>query len=199
VPETTKSIFNIAQLVTNEKRAGLKNFHVINLLPNTLRPLPWYMHGSRALRDAYMLRIPALAHPQLRVDFFLSKALSKRLFAAAKLPKGLRVTKLAASDLAQLKQYWLKNEMRNDASWESLLKTFDVSQQFSVDPRSKGADLPVSIKAGAREDFMLLVRSGKLKPAERGSLAIFTLQQTNAQGEVVGGSTFVFKPVKSDG
>jgi hypothetical protein len=195
IPASTKAIFNIAQLVTIEKRAGLKNLHLVNLLPSVIRPLPLYLHGTRGADNAYLLRIPALTHPELRIDFLFSKALSKRL-APAKLPKGLKATRFAATDLERLKQHWLQKEMRTEASWARFLESFDVKRQFSVDPRSKGIELPVSIEAGAREDVMLLIRSGELKRAESRAPARLTLQQTTARGEVVGGSTFVFKPAK---
>ena len=195
VPASTKANFNIAQLITAEKRAGLKNLHLVNLLPSVIRPLPFYLHGSRGLKNSYLLRIPALAHPELRMGMLLSKGLSERL-VAAELPRGLKVSRLAATDLARLKQYWLKNEMRSDASWERFLKTFDVSRQFSVDPLSKGVELPLSIRAGTREVIMLLIRSGELKQVKVSPLATLTLQQATARGEVVGGSTFVFKTAK---
>ena len=83
--------------------------------------------------------------------------------------------------------------MRSDAAWARFLKTFDVSRTFSVDPRSKGVELPVSIKAGGRENLLLLIRSGELKKTSSGALATVTLQQTTARGQVVGGSTFIFK------
>jgi hypothetical protein len=58
-------------------------------------------------------------------------------------------------------------------------------------------DLPVEIKAGAREDVMLLLRTGDLKTAPKGPLATLTLVQAAADGQVVGGSTFVFKRARS--
>lgn len=193
-PASTKAIFNIAQLVTSEKRAGLKNLHLVNLLPSVIQPLPFYLHASRAIKGPYLLRIPALSHPEIQVGMLLSQALSKRLLAAA-LPKGLKTSKLTAKDLALVKAYWLQREMRSDATWERFLKTFDTSRTFSVDPRGKGVELPVTIKAGGREDIMLLIRSGELKKASSGALATLTLQQATVRGVVVGGSTFVFKKV----
>ena len=101
-PASTKTIFNIAQLVTTEKRAGLKNLHLVNLLPSVIQPLPFYLHASRAIKGPYRLRIPALSHPEIRMSMLLSQALSKRLLAA-ELPKGLKATKLTAKDLALVK------------------------------------------------------------------------------------------------
>jgi hypothetical protein len=194
VPASTKANFNIAQLITEEKRAGLKNLHLVNVVADAMRPLPFYLHGSRALKSSYLLRMPALAHKELTIAMLLSKALAKRV--VAKPPKGLKTVKLAAKDLAQIKEHWLTKEMRSEASWARFLETFDLTQQFSVAAGSKGVELPVSIKAGAREDVMLLIRSGKIEQTGPGALASLTLQQTTSDGEVVGGSTFVFKAAK---
>ena len=195
VPASTKAIFNIGNLVTSEKRAGLKNLHLVNLLAGAIRPLPFCLHGSRSFKPSYLFRIPRLAHPALRLSLLLSKTLSERL-AVDSLPRDLKATRLPATDLARLKEYWLKTEMRDDRWWERFLKTFDVSRQFSVDPKSKGVGLPVSIKAGARENVVLLIRSAEFKPAGPGPLASLTLQQTTTKGELVGGSTYVFKAAK---
>ena len=105
----------------------------------------------------------------------------------------MKATKLTARDLALLKQHWLKTELRDDKSWERFLKTFDVTRQYTVDPRGKGVEVPVRIKSGGRENIMLLVRTGALKRARPGALASLTIQQLDARGQLAGGSTFVFK------
>ncbi|MGF6986572.1 photosystem II stability/assembly factor-like uncharacterized protein [Paraburkholderia atlantica] len=195
VPQSTKAIFNIAQLVTTEKRVGLKNLHLVNLLPDTLRPVHLSLHGSSVLKKDYLLHVPALDDAEPAIAMLLSNTISKRL---RELPKGLKATTLTAKDLDRLKQYWLKREMRSDESWERFLKTYDVSRQFIVNPRSKGVDLPVSIKANDHEDIVLLVRSGDLKGSKSTRLATLTLQQTTARGDLIGGSTFVFKAANSN-
>ena len=195
IPAGTKTIFNIGQLVTTEKRAGLKNLHVVNLLPDTLHPFPFYLHGSRALQSSYLLLIPPLPHPEIRMSMLLSQALSKRL-SAANLPKGLKPAKLAAADLERVKEYWLKREVRSDASWELFLKTYDTTRSFSVDPGGKGVELPLSIKGNARESIMFLLRTGELIKVATGALATLTLMQTTTRRRLVGGSTFVFKAAK---
>ena len=194
IPANTKLIFSIGQLVTTEKRAGLKNLHLVDLLPNSLRPLRWRMHASRAFGERYLLLVPGLAHPDLQVGLLLSKSLSRGL--AGNLPKGLKATKLRASDLERLKEYWLKIEMRSDESWSSFLERFDVSQKFSVDPRSKDVELPVAIEADRPEELVLIVRSGKLRSLESARPATLTLQQTTADRQLVGGSTFVFRTAR---
>jgi len=83
--------------------------------------------------------------------------------------------------------------MRSDTSWERFLKTFDTTRSFSVDPRSKGVELPLSIKADAHENIMLLFRTGELRRIAPSALATLTLMQTTARRIIVGGSTFVLK------
>jgi hypothetical protein len=51
IPASTKTVFDIGQLVTTEKRAGLKNLHVVNLLRDKVYPFPFYLHGVRAIRN----------------------------------------------------------------------------------------------------------------------------------------------------
>ncbi|MFL6664396.1 MAG: WD40/YVTN/BNR-like repeat-containing protein [Rhizobacter sp.] len=194
VPAATKAIFSIATLVTTEKRCGLKNLHLVNLLPNAIRPVPFHLHGARDFKSAYVFRIPPLAHPQVKVSLLLSKAAIEQL--GAELPAGLKVAKLAATDLARLREYWAKVEMRGDDWIERVLKSFDTTQQFSIDAQGKGVEMPVAIKPGAREDVMLLLRSGAVDPGKGEVLASWTLQQTTDKGEVVGGSTFVFRAAK---
>ena len=88
--------------------------------------------------------------------------------------------------------------MRNEASWAAFLKTYDTTRSFSVDARSKGVELPFSVKAGAKEGIMLLMQTAKKLKAARGPLATLTLTQTTADASrrLVGGSTFVFQAVK---
>jgi hypothetical protein len=111
VPASTKTIFNIAQLIAQEKRAGLKNLHLVNVVSDAVRPLPFYLHGSRAFKSSYVLHVPALAHKELTVGMLLSKALARSVMV--KPPKALKTTKLAARDLARIKEHWLMKEMRS--------------------------------------------------------------------------------------
>jgi len=193
VPATTKAIFNIAQLVTTEKRAGLKNLHLVNLQADAIQPLPLHLHASRSAAGKYRLAIPPLGSEALRVDFLFSKTLSKR-FPASKLPKGLKATRLPAKDLERLKAFVLKQEMRREDAWQAFLKLFDTTRQFSVDARSKGVELPLSLKADGHEQIALLARTGRLPPARGAALAKLTVIQSVDGGVPVGGSTFVFKP-----
>jgi hypothetical protein len=193
LPASSRAIFSIAQLVTTEKRVGLKNLHLVNLLADTIQPLPLHLHASRSGEGKYRLAIPPLAAEGLRVDLLFSKALSKK-FPAAKLPKGLKVTKLAAKDLDRLKAYVLKEELRRDDAWKVFLRTFDTTRQFTVDPRSKGVELPLALPAGGHEQVVLVVRTTTLRSTRNAPIAKMTVVQSLDDGKPVGGSTFVFKP-----
>ena len=193
IPASTKTIFNIGQLVTTEKRAGLKNLHLVNLLPDAVQPLPLHLHASRSSRAKHRLLVPPLAADTLRVDLLLSKALSKRL-PAGKLPKGLKATRLPARDLARLKNFVLKQELRREDAWTRFMKAFDTTRQFTVNARSKSVELPLALKAGSHEQVVLLVRTRALRSARGGALAKMTVIQSTDGGKIVGGSTFVFKP-----
>jgi photosystem II stability/assembly factor-like uncharacterized protein len=191
IPASTKTLFSIAQLVTTEKRVGLKNLHVVNLLPDTLVPLLVHLHGSRALRDACLARIPPLRHPQIGLRLLLTRSLSASVTPES-IPRGVKAAKLARRDLGRIKDYWLKRELRDDASWERFLATFDTTRSFAVDPQGKGWDLPLPIRGDARESVVLLLGVGDVRPAPPRLLATLTLVQTTARG-IVGGSTFVLK------
>jgi hypothetical protein len=195
IPASTKTIFNIGELVTTEKHIGLKNLHVVNLLPDTIMPLSFYLYGSRALQSSYLLRIPPLPHPEIRMGMLLSKNLSRRM-PTENLPRGMKASRLASRDLERIKRYWLNREVRSDASWTQFLKTYDTSRSFSIDPRSNGVELPLSIRGDGRENIMLLFHTGDRIRAVSDPLTTLTLMQTTTRGSIVGGSTFVFKAAR---
>lgn len=194
IPAASK-VFSVGRLVTNEKHAGLKNLHLVNLLADTLHPIPFHLHGSAALPDSYLMHLPPPPRPPLQMGLLLSQAVSKRL-SAGTLPKGLKASKLPATDLKRIKDWWLKHEVRSDASWEQLLKTYDTTRVYRVEATSKGVELPLSIKSGASESVLLLMYAGAVKTSAA-PLAKVTLLQTTANRSLVGGSTFVFKAARS--
>jgi hypothetical protein len=129
------------------------------------------------------------------MSILLSRTLSKRM-NADNLPKGLKEAKLASKDLARLKEFWLKRELRDEDSWERFLKIYDTVRNFIVDPRARGVDLPVAIEDKGRESVVILFHASKLIKATPRALATLTLTQSVAPGGIVGGSTFVLKAAK---
>ncbi len=189
IPETAK-VHDIGQLVTGEKRVGLKNLHLVNLLPNVFVPIPLYLYASSQSELRYLVRLPSLDRPDVRLTMLFSKALSRR----ASDIKGLRATKFSRADLSRLERRWIGDEMRPAESWKRVVKTFDLTRQFRVDPGFEYVDVPLGMKAGGREEIILLaMRTGDRRSARP---ARFIVQQLTSKDEVVGGSTFVFKPAK---
>ncbi len=190
IPAAAK-VLDVAQLVTGEKRVGLKNLHLVNLLPDVPRPVRLHLHGPDRPKLRYVVRLPSLADPQLDLGMLFSKAFSRRVQRAKGLD-GLVGTEFSDSDLDRLKQRWLGDEMRSEQSWRQLLRTFDVSRIYRVDPRVGQVDVPLGVGAGGHEQILLLA-SGVRRRRRPDSPARWTVQQLTTKGEVVGGSTFVFK------
>ena len=189
IPASAK-VFDTASLVTSEKHVGLKNLHVVNLLPNVFLPIPLYFHAPGLQRRRYIARLPAFDIPGVRVTMLLSKALSKRLQGAQAL-RGLSSATFSKADLSRLERRWTSDEMRPEASWSELLKTHDLTRQYRVDRRVGQVDVPLRAAAGDRDEIILLVRTGS-EPASPAPVRV-TVQQLTTKAEVVGGSTFVFK------
>jgi hypothetical protein len=191
IPASTKALFDIGQLVTSEKRVGLKNLHVVNVLADSLTPVRFHLFGSRAIRGPYVLRVPAPQNRTVMASWLFSKAMSRRI--GTRLPDGVRAKRFAAADLERLKRFWLERELRSDSSWREFLDTYDTSQIFSVEARRGSVDLPLTIKEGSRETMVLLFGGGE--GGGTGPLASLTLLQLGARKTIVGGSTFIFKSV----
>jgi len=198
IPASTKAIFDIGQLVTTEKRAGLKNLHLVNLLADTVMPIPFHLYASKFVRGPYLLHLPPLYHSEVKMLLVLSKGLAERL-RDQELPRGLKVSRLASKDLERAKELWLRREMGGEASWKKLLETYDTTRAYAVDPKSRGVDLPVSIRGRAGESILLLFRVGRLQEVAPGPLAKLTFVQASATAKraVAGGSTFVLQAVKA--
>jgi hypothetical protein len=193
IPLSTKSIFDIGQLVTTEKHVALKNLHVVNLLADSLFPVPFYLYASRTLPGPYQLRIPVFASRNVSLGWLLSQTLSKNI--GDRPPRGVTAKRLPAADLERIKKHWLERELRDDASWREFQKTYDLNRIFTIDTHTNGVELPVAIKAGSRESMVLLFRSDAVADGGK-ALGTLTIVQAAPQGQIVGGSTFVFKPAR---
>jgi hypothetical protein len=185
---TAAKVFDIAQLVTAEKRAGLKNLHVVNLLPSVFRPIPLYFYATGTQKLRYLMRLPSLDHPGVRLSMLFSKALSKRVQKLEGLP-GLTSARFSDADLRRLQRRWLVDEMRPEESWDELVKTFDVTRQYRVGRTAEHVDLPLTIRAGGRERILLLA-TGTDKQTE--TPPRYVVQQLTTKGDLIGGSTFIF-------
>ena len=191
IPAASK-VFDIAALVTGEKHVGLKNLHIVDLLPDTFAPIPLSLYASAGRDDPYVLRLPAVDDADLSLGVLFSKATSRRL--QAKPPRGLTSAKLSTADLARIKERWVADELGSEKSWRQVLRTYDVTRQFRVSRRSGYAEVALALKPGGVERILLLPKvatTRKRKPPTRVSF-----QQLTTGGEVVGGSTFVLRQAK---
>ena len=189
IPSSTK-VFDIAQLVTNEKHVGLKNLHVVNLLPTIRIPIRLRLFAPAEPTSKYVLRLPSFDNSDVRLSALLPKALSRRMQGNSK-PRGLSSAVFSDKDAERMKARWIDEEMRSDESWREVVKTYDMTRQYRVSSRTAGVDLPLRLKAGGFDEIMLLAR-GVTTPQSNEPWR-FTVEQLAATGEIVGGSTFIFK------
>ena len=185
-------VFDIGQLVTTEKHIGLKNLHVVDLLPAVFLPVKLYLFASAVRRQRYQVRLPSFEGAGLDVSLLFSRALSKRVQQSEDL-RGLRGSAFPEKELRQLKEHWLEREMRPTDSWTRFEKTFDVTREYRIHAKAEFVDVPLTIRPGESEEMVLLARGSLERSAETIRVAV---QQLTAKGELVGGSTFVFRPAK---
>src|SRR6266496_5088765 len=83
-----------------------------------------------------------------------------------------------------------RRHTRSLRDWSSDVCSSDLI--YRVDPRVGQVDVPLGVGAGGHEQILLLA-SGVRRRRRPDSPARWTVQQLTTKGEVVGGSTFVFK------
>jgi photosystem II stability/assembly factor-like uncharacterized protein len=182
IPPANK-VTNIGQLVTTEKRVGLRNQHVI-----TVPPLPG--PGSWATLDFFAATAAGVANIQLvpgpdvgDVDLVFPKAVkipnvqaaaAGRRRAAAPLPRaGLVERKLTGKEAEEL-----KGKLGDQAS------KYDLTRAVSAPKGQAARIVGLKIPAGG-------IRSAiHIAPPARGESWLTVVQEED--GQIVGGSTYVF-------
>jgi hypothetical protein len=192
IPDEAK-VLDVATLVTGEKRVGLSNLHLVDAPPDVFAPVPLRLHAPDRPGTDLVLRLPALDDPRLDVGLLLTHESSSRARSGAG-AVGLISVEFLADDLGRLRHRWVSEEMRPEDSWDRLLETFDVEHLFRVDRGRLYAELPLGISAGERDQVLLMVRGrGDSRPPD--PPARFTVLQRTTTGDVVGGGTFLLRPV----
>ncbi len=209
LPASTRATFDVATLVTTDKRIGLRNLHLVTLQPDEVRPLPLRLHapasppGSGA--GPWSVRLPRFSGKGVTVRYLLSAATSTRL--GAQLPAGLAAKRITAAELGRMRAGWLGHQLRPESSWAAFHERFDVTRSFSVSARGSaawGVDVPLALAAGddaaeRPDEIAVLAVAGSGGVTELGRLSVIQLGADNgtaAGGPVVGGSTFVFVPTE---
>lgn len=189
IPPANK-IFNVDNLVCNEKRVALKNLHVVNIPPATTLWATLDFFSVEGASNA--IRIVRAGQSEGSVGFLLpksavpkagsksSKKAAKKGGASAKLD-GL-VTKKPSDQLVKS----LKARLPDDAA------KFDVTQLYALDKKAKGGGVISGIKipkAGLRTAVLLTA------PSKLNAYSVFSVLQEE-DGNIVGGSTYVLRASK---
>lgn len=171
IPAVNK-VFDTRQLVTMEKRAGLKNLHVIDAVPGA--PSTGLLQWFAASGKAQSLRI--VPHgplsPKVSVVF----------------PKETLTSKVQVTGLkkAVLTQTWVR---QLKASFGEQLKNFDVTTRYTLTDVKK-TDAAITGLTGKSGALLLLMPSSQGRTPDA-----FSVVQMEGE-QIVGGSTYVFRARK---
>ncbi|MBZ5657163.1 MAG: hypothetical protein LAO56_18005 [Acidobacteriia bacterium] len=169
IPAANK-VFDIGQLVTMEKRVGLKNLHVIDAVPGM--PFAGLLQWLAADRKAQSLRI--ILHGPLSP--MVSLVFPKKTLTSKTQVTGLKKTVLSQTWVRQLKERFGEQ-----------LKNFDLTAMYTLAEKTGAAITGLTGKSGA---LLMLMPS----PQRRTPDAFSVIQ---VEGErIVGGSTYVFRARK---
>jgi hypothetical protein len=164
IPSANK-VFDIAQLVTTEKRVGLKNLHLVDAVA---APIWSRIQIPAAINPKDVLRLIA-PPPGWSIGLLAPNSVSDKLQT-----KGLTRSKLNNQQLETLKR-----ELQDD------YKLYSPARFQTVAP--EGAELAGFSKSKNQGDLLLLFTPQK---KIRGSLTIVA----ESQGKVIGGNTFILTP-----
>ena len=157
-----------------------------------VRADPLYLYASSALRHRYEVRLPSFELAGVDVTMSVLER-PEHPRPGHECLTGLTSTDFSASDLEQLQRYWIGREMRPQATWAELLKTFDVKRQYRV--RAQARQRPTCRSGcgpGPRGDHP--AGAGPAKAVAQAGPRRATVQQLTTKGEVVGGSTLWSSP-----
>ena len=179
IPEANKAL-NVGLLVTNEKRAGLKNLHVVNAKKGTTLGRALEFYGATG-NNATVRFVPGKLNGWT-VGLMLPRTLQTGIPGNAEAKAaGWLLIKPSVATLKILK----------DRFGAAALDEYDQSRVYTVEKADKGAALTnlKILKAGLRAILVLTSPSSSKDP-----VSVSILQEEN--GQLVGGSTFVLRNKK---
>lgn len=195
IPAANK-IFNVDTLVRNEKRVGLKNLHVVNIPPGASE---WTTLDFNTLqtRTSSVIRVIGLERGGSNLRFLMPKSAQPSLASASKGSK--KAAKKGAAAATQPRLDGLVLRKPTDQIVKSLKKRLpseaeklDLTRLYALDIKKKGGGTISGIKipkGGMRVAVLLTA------PSRGSDFATFSVVQEQ-DGETVGGSTYVVRPVK---
>jgi hypothetical protein len=190
-------IFNVDQLVRNEKRVGLKNLHVVNIPAGATM---WTTLDFNATETGKLsaIRVIGTGLEKGSLGFLLPKAAQPSASKSSKKAGAKKAAKKGAAAALQIKLEGIVLRKASDQMVKSLKERlpeeadkYDVSRLYTLDKGKGGGKLSdVKIpKAGLRAAILLTA------PAQGTDFETFSVVQEE-DGEIVGGSTYVIQPVK---
>jgi photosystem II stability/assembly factor-like uncharacterized protein len=167
IPPANK-VFNIGQLVTVEKRVGLKNLHLINVLP---APFWSHLKISTSINPTDVLRVIG-APPGWSIGLLAPNAVNANLKTRGLMPGKLNKQQLVA----------LQRDL------QSMYKLYAPAKFQTVVPKAAGAEISGFPKSKEQFDLMLLFTPQKNATRRAVTIAV------ESEGKVIGGNTFVLSP-----
>ena len=190
IPAANK-VFNIAQLVTNEKRIGLKNLHLVNVIAGIVA-VPFQFFAAKGIKKPYRIEIGSAKLNAVTYGIILPKDFSKKLKTEGPL-KGVKAAKLTATDLTRLKEQFLGKELRDERYYNDFLQNYDLQNVLSIDKNEKGFQFNAVLNA--KEPLRAFVVFKATENAV-GMIGSFNIMQYDSNGKLSGGSTFVVRRKK---
>jgi len=172
IPPANK-VFNINALVSNEKRVGVKNFHVVNAAPGSTYWIPFNFFGNPAMN--YTITFPPSAAPGWRYGL---------IFPAG----SQRALKLDQVVSTRPSSAMLQALTARIGAGESA--KYDTTALYTADNPAAGTQIAnVTLPQGELSVMLLLLPPPTATAAGKMSI----LQEVN--GVVVGGSTFILRTI----
>ena len=168
---TANKVFNVDILVPNEKHVGLKNLHVVDVLPGTAYWTTFKLFGNPEIRHS--IEISRLTATGWKMGIIFEKRIKREDLGL----KGIVSKEPTADILAALRKRIGEETER-----------FDASNVYSLAKAVQGGKIEQLVlpKEGARA---MLLLTPPARRAREGSVSI--IQRAN--GRIVGGSTFALR------
>ncbi len=172
IPGANK-VFKVEELISREKRVGVKNLHVVNVAPKTHYWTPFHFYGNPKLR--HTITIPPSIASGWRLGILFQAGTQKAL-------KLERVTTTRPT-AAMLKA--LKDRIGSD------IGKYDTTALYLWDNSHADASLANVVLPGVGLSAMLLL-SPSQKAVANGKVSIIQKMKQ----DIIGGSTFVLRTTK---
>ncbi len=186
IPAANKTM-DIGTLVTNEKRAGLKNLQVVDLLPDEPSIVDFHLYSKEKILKLKLSNRPP---KNFLINLVLPKLPMKEIIENKRFD-GLTPTKIKPAYREKILNYFKEIEYREAAFIKEIEDTFDLETSLQVNADAKRVELWSTLTKGALR--VLLILSAQTASKRGGA---FSIIQTSAQDEVRGGCTFVLATSK---